>query len=184
MIPAWYYNTSNDEKRREFQHVFGSSPKLGYLTIPVTEILEVELEKIVVAKATAAYRSARVPVIVEHGALCIDYLKGLPGALVKPIWTALGEELCSLVPAGQRAARVRSAFCYCDGREREVLIEEVEGELAPSARGKGGFHWDPLFIPKGETRTFAELAEVSLDEKLRFSPFGKLHAELRRRLGL
>ena len=81
-------------------------------------------------------------------------------------------------------AKVRSAVCFCDGRERHVLIAEVEGEIARSPRGKGGFHWDPLFIPKGETRTFAEMAETSLDEKLRFSPLGKLQGELRRKLGL
>lgn len=184
MTPAWYYTTSNDEKLREFQHVFGSSPRIGYLRIPITEILEVELEKLIVAKAIAAYKAARVPVLVEHGALCIDALNGLPGALVKPMWTALGEKLCSLVPDTNRAARVRSAFCFCDGRERQVLIETVEGEIAPAPRGKGGFHWDPLFIPKGETRTFAELAELSLDDKLRFSPFGRLQARLRQKLGL
>jgi XTP/dITP diphosphohydrolase len=184
MTPAWYYNTSNVEKRREFQHLFGGAPEIGYLSIPITEILEVDLETLIVAKATAAYKAARVPVIVEHGALCIEALNGLPGALVKPIWTALEDKLCSLVPDNHRAAKVRAAFCYCDGRERHVLLAEVEGEIAREPLGKGGFHWDPLFIPKGETRTFAEMAEKSIDEKLRFSPFGKLHGELRRKLGL
>jgi XTP/dITP diphosphohydrolase len=184
MTPAWFYTTSNDAKLREFQQLFGSSPRIGYLRIPVMEILEVELEKLIMAKATEAYRAARVPVLVEHGALCIEALNGLPGALVKPIWTALGDKLCSLVPPGQRAAKVRSAFCFCDGRERQVFIEEVEGQIAPAPLGTGGFHWDPLFIPKGETRTFAQMAETSLDEKLRFSPLGKLRGELRRKLGL
>jgi XTP/dITP diphosphohydrolase len=184
MPPDWYYTTSNPEKLREFRHVFGTSSRIGYLSIPVMEILEVELEKLIVAKATEAYRAARVPVLVEHGALCIDALNGLPGALVKPVWTALGTGLCSLVPPTHRTARVRSAFCFCDGRERKVLLAEVEGEIASTPAGNGGFHWDPLFIPKGETRTFAEMAETSLDEKLRFSPFGKLQAELRQKLGL
>ncbi|MGZ3460207.1 MAG: non-canonical purine NTP pyrophosphatase, partial [Archangium sp.] len=121
------------------------------------------------------------PVIVEHGALCIESLNGLPGALIKPFWSALGSKLSEWVPAGNRAATARSALCYCDGRERRVLLAQVEGELASSARGTGGFHWDPLFIPKGQTRTFAEM---SLVEKLQFSPLGQLHAELRRRLGL
>lgn len=181
MAPTWFYNTTNDEKRREFQHVLGSSQRLGYLKEKVTEILDMDLETVVKAKALAAYRAARVPVIVEHGALCIEALNGLPGALVKPFWTSLDTRLCEVVPAGHRAARARSALCYCDGRERHVLVAETEGEIAPRARGSGGFHWDPIFIPKGETRTFAEM---SLDEKLVLSPFGKLHTELRQRLGL
>src|SRR4051794_32277151 len=102
MAPTWFYNTTSDEKRREFQHVLGGSPKLGYLGIPVTEILEVDLEKVILAKAIAAYRAVRVPVIVEHGALCIESLNGLPGALIKPFWSALGNKLCEWVPAGNR----------------------------------------------------------------------------------
>ncbi|HEY0093458.1 MAG TPA: non-canonical purine NTP pyrophosphatase, partial [Archangium sp.] len=150
MPPDWYYVTSNDEKLREFQHLLGGPPKVGHLRTSVMEILEVDLEKLIVAKATAAYRAERVPVLVEHGALCIESLNGLPGALVKPIWTALGDKLSSLVSDTHRAAKVRSAVCFCDGRERQVFIAEVEGEIARSPRGKGGFHWDPLFIPKGE----------------------------------
>ena len=45
MPPDWYYTTSNDAKLREVQHVFGGSPKVGHLRIPVMAILEVELEK-------------------------------------------------------------------------------------------------------------------------------------------
>lgn len=181
MAPTWFYNTTNPEKLREFQHVLGSSKQLGYLKEKITEILDMDLEKVIRAKALAAYSATRVPVIVEHGALSIDALNGLPGALVKPFWESLDTRLCEVVPAGNRVARARSALCYCDGRERHVLFAETEGEIAPSARGTGGFHWDPIFIPKGETRTFAEM---TLDEKLSHSPFGKLHAQLRAKLGL
>jgi len=82
------------------------------------------------AKAAAAYQALRVPIIVEHGALCIDFLNGLPGALVKPTWMALGERLCLVVPEGKSRACVSwSAVCYCDGRKREIILRKVEGEL-------------------------------------------------------
>jgi XTP/dITP diphosphohydrolase len=32
-----------------------------------------------------------------------------------------------------------------------------EGSLLRSARGDGGFGYDPLFVPDGQTLTFAEL---------------------------
>lgn len=182
MTTAWYYNTSNEAKIREVRHFFGGSGKLGILRHPVTEILDSNLEKVVLAKAAEAYSATRVPVIVEHGALCIDFLNGLPGALVKPTWMALEERLCLLVPKGEpRTCKGLSALCYCDGKKREVILRKVEGELAPAPRGKGGFHWDPVFIPRGETRT---LAEMELDEKLRISATGQAFAELRQRLGL
>ncbi|MBN1210522.1 MAG: non-canonical purine NTP pyrophosphatase [Myxococcaceae bacterium] len=179
---AWYYNTTNKAKIREALHFFGGAGRLGILQHPITEILDTDLEKVVLAKAAAAYSAVRVPVIVEHGALCIDFLNGLPGSLVKPTWMALEERLCHLVPSGQpRTGKALSALCYCDGRRREVILRKVEGELAPEPRGKGGFHWDPVFIPRGETRT---LAEMELDEKLRISATGQAFAELRQRLGL
>jgi XTP/dITP diphosphohydrolase len=182
MKPIWYFNSSNVEKIREITHFFGGTPQLGILRHPVTEILEPDLERVILAKAAAAYQELRVPVIVEHGALCIDFLNGLPGALVKPMWMALGERICSLVPPGEvRTGRARSALCYCDGRRREVILREVQGELAPTPRGTQGFHWDPVFIPKGETRTMAELP---LAEKLRVSPTGQAYTELRQRLQL
>jgi XTP/dITP diphosphohydrolase len=182
MTTDWYYNTSNDSKIREALHFFGGPGRLGILRHPVTEILDTDLEKVVLAKAAEAYQAVRVPVIVEHGALCIDFLNGLPGALVKPTWMALGERLCFLVPSGEkRTGRALSAICYCDGRRREVILRQVEGELSLSPRGTGGFHWDPVFIPRGETRT---LAEMPLDEKLRVSASGQAYAELRKRLGL
>lgn len=182
MTPAWYYNTTNEAKIREVRHFFGGNPRLGILRHDVMEILETDLEQVVMAKAAAAYQAVRVPVIVEHGALCVDFLNGLPGALVKPMWMALGDRLCSLVPPGQpRTGRARSALCYCDGRRREVILREVEGELAPTPRGTEGFHWDPVFIPKGETLT---LAEMPLPQKLRASASGQGYTELRLRLGL
>ena len=185
MAPTWFYNTTNPQKLREFQHVFGGPARIGYLQEKITEILDKELETVIRAKAIAAYRAVRVPVIVEHGALCIDALNGLPGALVKPFWESLDNRLCEVVPAGHRTARARAAFCYCDGRVRHVLIEETEGEISTSARGTGGFHWDPIFIPKGQpSGTARTFAEMSLDEKLSFSPLGRLHTRLRKELGL
>jgi XTP/dITP diphosphohydrolase len=182
MMPDWYYNTSNDAKVREVLHYFGGVGRMGILRHPITEILDTDLERVVRAKAAEAYRALRVPVIVEHGALSIDFLNGLPGALVKPTWMALGERLCMLVPPGEpRTGRALSALCYCDGRKRELILREVVGELAPCPKGTEGFHWDPVFIPKGETRT---LAEMPLDEKLRVSAPGQAYAELRRLLGL
>jgi XTP/dITP diphosphohydrolase len=179
-MKAAYFNTVNADKVRELKHFFGPEERIGVLRLQVTEILDVDLDKVVRAKAAAAYAAARMPVIVEHGALCVDFLNGLPGALVKPMWEALGPRICELVPEGKpRTVTARSALCYCDGRERLVIVREVEGELATSARGSGGFHWDPVFIPQGETRTFAEMP---LDEKLKRSPAARCFEALREKL--
>ena len=38
----------------------------------------------------------------------------------------------------------------------------MQGEIIKDARGAHGFGYDPLFLPKGESRTAAELSD---DEK-------------------
>jgi XTP/dITP diphosphohydrolase len=36
----------------------------------------------------------------------------------------------------------------------------LEGRLATARRGKGGFGYDPIFVPDGDTRTVAEIGET------------------------
>jgi XTP/dITP diphosphohydrolase len=56
-----------------------------------------------------------------------------------------------------RSARFRTVIALIIG-EKEYLLEGiVEGSIAQEARGETGFGYDPIFIPKGYTKTFAEL---------------------------
>ena len=150
MMPDWYFNTSNDSKAAEITYVFGNSGRMGILRQPIVELLETDLVKVVRAKAAAAYEVLRVPVIVEHGALCIDFMNGLPGALVKPTWMALGERLCHIVPAGEpRTCRAMSAICYCDGRTRTVIHREIEERSRRARRARGAFTGILSSFPEG-----------------------------------
>lgn len=179
----WYLNSSSPEKIAEARAIFGAdNPRIGYLAHGITEILDTDLVRVVRAKAAAAYREARLPVIVEHGGLFIDHLSGLPGALAKPTWALLRDRICDLVPAGApRAARARSAVCFCDGRTRRVFEATVEGTLAEHARGTSRFDWDPVFVPEGQERTFAEM---SLEEKVAIAPSARAYGLVREALGL
>lgn len=101
------------------------------------------------------------------------------------------------VPAERRSARfrcvialtpaldpsVQNASPVCSSNEFELQTELFEGAcegrigFAPS--GKGGFGYDPLFIPDGHQQTFAELGEA---EKNKISHRAKALARLRQRL--
>ncbi len=56
----------------------------------------------------------------------------------------------------------------------------MKGSIALHPRGENGFGWDVLFIPEGETRTFAEMSE---EEKNLASHRAQGVQELRRLLG-
>lgn len=52
-----------------------------------------------------------------------------------------------------------------DGKE-QFFEGEIKGQIAFQPIGNGGFGYDPVFVPEGHARTFAEM---SLDEKNRIS---------------
>jgi XTP/dITP diphosphohydrolase len=47
-------------------------------------------------------------------------------------------------------------LCWPDGHI-ETAEGEVRGRLVHPARGRGGWGYDPYFLPDGESRVFAEM---------------------------
>jgi XTP/dITP diphosphohydrolase len=56
-----------------------------------------------------------------------------------------------------RKACFRTIFCLVWQGETYSFEGRIEGEIAPEAKGSGGFGYDPVFIPHGYSQTFAEL---------------------------
>lgn len=55
-------------------------------------------------------------------------------------------------------------IAHVDPEGRETLFAGAcTGRMAPAPRGEGGFGYDPVFVPDGESRTMAELAEAEKD---------------------
>jgi XTP/dITP diphosphohydrolase len=101
------------------------------------------------------------------------------------------------VPAEKRAARFRcvialtpvssekiessSPVCYADEFEMQAQLFDgtCEGRIAFTPSGRGGFGYDPLFIPNGHQVSFAELGE---DVKNRVSHRARALEKLQRTL--
>lgn len=177
-----YFNSSNEQKHEDVALFFEKSKNPPRkLWRPVPEVLSFDLEEVVKAKARAAYRDELVPLFVEHGGLFIHDFNEIPGPLVKPFWERLQGRLCELIPPGPRRAHVIQMVCYCDGKTLKIHQARVEGTIAPSPRGLRGIHWEPVFIPDGQTRT---LGEMEPREKLLHSASAKAYEQLRTALGL
>ncbi len=70
------------------------------------------------------------------------------------------------VPPRRRNARFRTVVAIV-GKDIEKVVEgKVEGDIAESPRGSGGFGYDPLFIPSGLKKTYAEM---TMEEKNKIS---------------
>ena len=87
----------------------------------------------------------------------------------------------ALTPIVFRTDASGSSVCYADEAElrTEIFDGACEGHIAFVASGHGGFGYDPLFVPDGFDKSFAELGE---DEKNKISHRAKALARLRERL--
>jgi non-canonical purine NTP pyrophosphatase (RdgB/HAM1 family) len=137
--------------------------------------------EVAAVKVRAAFDRLRRPVLVEDSGLEVAAWGGFPGALVKWLTKGAGlEGITRMLDAfPDRSARAVCALACFDG-ERVVSARGVtEGAIAGRPRGTRGFGWDPIFVPEGLDRTYAELEP---DEKDRLSHRGRAWAELAQKL--
>jgi len=124
------------------------------------------------ARWLAKHETAVTHVLADDSGLEVDALDGAPGVHSARFASNNGTncrdaenntKLLQLLeghPATQRTARFRCVLALVKtARPDSVQWFEgtCEGTIAKSAAGKGGFGYDPLFIPQGHKRTFAEL---------------------------
>ncbi len=135
-----------------------------HIKLDLKEIQSLNLEEVVRDKAERAYEIVKTPVLVEDVALTFSELKSLPGPLIKWFLETLNNDgLCQLLNNfSNREALAEVKFAICDGKDTHVFTGSMEGTIAENPRGEMGFGWDPVFIPKGHTKTWAEMTE---DEK-------------------
>ena len=140
-------------------------------------------------KAGAVAAHAGVPAVADDSGIEVDALGGLPGprsarfagpgADDRANLQLLIERVREAAPEA-RTARYRSVVVCAWPDGREVHAEGTcEGRLITEPRGSGGFGYDPIFVPRSETRTMAEL---SPEEKDRISHRGRAFRALRRAL--
>ncbi len=114
-----------------------------------------------VARWGAEWLDGRIepPFFVEDAGLFIDELDGFPGVYSSYVYQTLGwAGILRLLEGGEaHAARFEAVIGYHDGGEVRTFRGVVEGAIASRARGNRGFGFDPIFIPKGANRTFAQM---------------------------
>jgi len=119
--------------------------------------------------------------LVEDSGLFIDGLGGFPGVYSAFVYRTLGlEGILRALGGSPRSATFRAVAGVRWGRRTWTAPGSVGGRIAGAVRGTGGFGYDPIFIPAGERRTFAELAPA---EKDRRSHRGRAVRAVLRRLG-
>lgn len=93
----------------------------------------------------------------DNNAKLLKLLKDVPQAER----TARFRCVLALTPVHVLPPQNASTLCMADELELETQLFQgvCEGRIAFAPSGKGGFGYDPLFIPNGYTESFAELGE-------------------------
>ena len=163
--------TGNPAKLQEMREILGEIPGIEWvsaldLNLPEPPEEGKTLEENAIFKAVLYAKSSGLPAIAEDTGLEVAALSGAPGVLSSRFagkekdYAANNKKLLELLAgAADRTARFRTvaALALPDGRfwTSEGVLE---GTIAEEPRGSGGFGYDPLFIPAGETRTLAEMS--------------------------
>lgn len=144
-----------------------------YLKIPIShepleldEIQSLNLHKITEHKVRQAYEKIGSPVLVEDVSLTIKVLGKLPGPLIKWFLEELGNDgLCKLADLdSDRSATAEITYAYFDGKLLKFFDGQEKGSIAQKPRGSGGFGWNPVFIPEGSSKTYAEMDEIETEQ--------------------
>jgi XTP/dITP diphosphohydrolase len=126
-----------------------------------------DLEGNALKKARYWHQYTGLPALADDTGLEVDALDGAPG-----VYSAryAGENvtyddnvnklLKELDGKSNRAAQFRTVVAFVtDGSEH--LFEGVcKGEIISEKRGEKGFGYDPVFVPEGYQKTFAELSSA------------------------
>lgn len=162
--------SSNAEKHREIRAALLSDGiEVERVALDLPEIQSLDPAEVASYKARRAHELlGGEPVLVEDTGLALTAWNGYPGALIKWVLGAVGEEgLCrQLDPWSDRTARATVALCLCDTSGAHVFTGSTQGVIARFPRGSYGFGWDSIFEPEGYSRTYGEMQR---EEKMRIS---------------
>jgi XTP/dITP diphosphohydrolase len=116
-------------------------------------------------KAHAAATAAGLPALADDSGFCVAALDGAPGVL-SARWAGPDRDFAAAMArvhalageAADRRAWFACALCLAwpDGHA-ETFFARVEGSMTWPPRGRGGFGYDPMFVPLGASQTYGEM---------------------------
>ncbi|MEO5356378.1 MAG: RdgB/HAM1 family non-canonical purine NTP pyrophosphatase [Nitrospirae bacterium YQR-1] len=169
-----YLATNNRGKIREINALFKSTSIEFIGGVDLSSVVEDgnDYKDNALIKALYVYKQSATYVVSEDSGLEVEALDGAPGVhsarfadLLKAKNATDADNIVKLlqllkdVPQHKRNAKYVSAFCFIDGGRETFFMGEVNGKIIDSPRGTLGFGYDPVFIPNGYDKTFAELGD-------------------------
>ncbi len=163
------FATNNAHKLSEVSAVLGEGFELVTLReVGITEDIPetgATLDENASQKARYVWERTGLDCFADDTGLEVEALNGAPGVRSARYATdghdfaANNRKLLSeLEDKDNRRARFRTVISFIQGGVERQVEGIVEGVIATEESGNEGFGYDPLFIPDGHTRTFADMS--------------------------
>ncbi|MEB2779396.1 non-canonical purine NTP diphosphatase [Algoriphagus sp. C2-6-M1] len=180
------FATNNPKKIEEVKAALGNSFEIVSLADIgcMDELPETgdTLEHNAFQKARYVKEHFGVDCFADDTGLEVDALEGEPGVYSgryagepRSDERNIDHLLKNLENSSLRTARFKTVIALLLGNDQYKFEGIAEGEIVRKRKGNGGFGYDPVFVPKGYSKSFAEL---SMAEKNQISHRGKAVSEL------
>ncbi len=162
------FATHNQHKLKEVESILKSKHYvIGLNELNFNEEIEetgTTLEANAQLKAEVIFNKFKKSCFADDSGLEVEVLNGAPGVFSaryagEPANSKknIQKLLEKMKNESNRRARFRTVIAY-KTEDKLMLFEGiVEGTISKQKRGTGGFGYDPIFIPKGYDKSFAEL---------------------------
>ncbi|SVC19096.1 uncharacterized protein METZ01_LOCUS271950, partial [marine metagenome] len=153
--------TSNDGKIKEFRQAFDkTSVHLVKVPVGYPEIQASSLEEVVDFGLSWLKEKVPPPFVIDDAGVFVDGLNGFPGAYSRYVYDTIAPQglLKQMEGLDNRSASFKCVLGLLleDGTVHK-FVGECKGKIIHELKGDNGFGYDPVFVPDGFDRTFAEL---------------------------
>jgi XTP/dITP diphosphohydrolase len=156
------FATSNENKFQEAERILSNlGVQINFFKTILEEMQSDSISDIAQQKAIDAYNRIQKPVIIEDDGLFIESLNGFPGPYSSYAYDTIGNKgIMNLLGNSEvRNAKFVSIIAYCDESLNPKLFESsIPGKIS-SVIEEGGWGYDPIFIPAGESKTYANVSD-------------------------
>ncbi|NDF35613.1 MAG: RdgB/HAM1 family non-canonical purine NTP pyrophosphatase [Nitrosopumilaceae archaeon] len=155
-----YFVSSNKHKYTEVKKILSSfGIQAGFFQASLTEIQSNSLAEIARIKALDAFSKCKKPIIIEDDALIVESLGGFPGPYSSYVFDTIGNKGVVSLTKKNRNAKFCATISYCDRKKKPILFEGITPGKIAKKISNGGWGYDPIFIPQGKTKTYAQIPD-------------------------
>ena len=119
-------------------------------------------------KSSFGLNTFEVPCFADDSGICIEALQNRPGIKSKRFLNKFKTKkhafeyiISQVINKKNNRAFFKTAICLSINQNQHIVFEgRVNGTISRRAYGLNGFGYDPIFIPDGYEKTFAEMSDV------------------------